>query len=169
MKILNNDLKELESAIIWWCSTRWDYQNEDKQKELAINYLQSKYPNDNFLTKWLINWIEYLKNLNEDDMIFLIDFAKKIFIEKFGLKNWSIAFVNFIWSLMQDWEKYSDTINMSIKINNILLKEFNETFKYFSKRHKYEIWKYINIIKNNLNIPIWWSDYEYWENYTFTN
>ena len=173
-KILNNDINELEAGIILWCSTKWLYQDEEKQNKIAINYLRWKYNLDdiNFdeiINNWNREWIKYLNSLDENDILELLLFSKDLFINKFWIKHWSIAFSLFFGGLMEDNEHYTKIINTSIKINKVLLKEYNYIIKYFAKNHKYEIWKYISYIINNLWIKISnrsnMDIYNFWENY----
>lgn len=173
MKIMNNDIKELESHIIMSSQTKWIYDIQKEKEEQAAVYLKKKYNFDNYwLDKCTIEFVEYLNSLSNIDLFELLNFAKKIYIQEFWKKHWNIAFSFFAWRLMEDWEDYSNILNKSKKINKYLFWEFNKIYKFFEKNHKYEIWKYIYMIMKNLwlKIPVYdkYDIYDYWENYTIT-
>lgn len=170
MKTFNNDMIEFEAAIFRGQYTDWNNKNIDLIVEEKINYVRKKYNTDIlWLDKWREKWIEYLNSLLEDDIFNILILTKDKYIINFWEKYWYIAFSGFSWWLMEDWEKYSKIINKSIKINKFLLNEFNKSYIFYKKNHKYLIWKYILLAYKNLNIKINKVKdidiYEYWENY----
>ena len=170
MKLLNNDIKEVESGILWFPHTGWNYEIAETKMSECIKYLKKKYNLNNiWLDNWREKWFDYLNNLSEVDTLNLLDFSKKLCIKNFWNKYWYIAFSNFAWNLMEDEEEYSNTINKSKSINKILLKEFIYTYQFYQKNHKYEIGKFIYRCMKNLCIslenPYNLDIYDFWEKY----
>lgn len=168
MKIINNDIWELESHILTCSDTRWIYDLRDKIENESWDYLNNKYDTKDD-TVYINIYVKYLNNLNEEGLLELLYFAKKLYIENFWEKHWNIAFSCFSWSLMEDWENYSNIMNNSKIINEYLFNEFNNIYKYYAKNHKYEIWTYILLASRNLGIDLWYKEgldiYDFWEDY----
>lgn len=168
MKIINNDLVELESHILLESNTRWVYEEKLLIEGKARVYLNRKYKSEDDMI-YIDLFVTYLNNLDEDEIMELLEFSQSVYIKAFWEKYWSIAFWWFSSWLMEDWENYSDIINDSDKLNEYLLNKFNDIHKYYAKNHKYEIWKHIFGCMKNLwrEIPNLWDEeyYEYWEKY----
>lgn len=170
MKLFNNDIKEIESAIFLGEYTDWNDKNIDLIVDKKVNYLKNKYnTNIKWLDKWRKKWIKYLNKLDENDIIELFEFTNNKYIEYFWKEYWNKAFSKFTGNLLEDWENYSKIINSSEIINKFLLEKYNEIIKSYKKNHKYEIWRYISIVYKNLDIKLANSEssdiYEFWEKY----
>lgn len=170
MKILNNDIKDLNAWLLRWCHTLWDNLIIDNIIEEAVGYLQKKY-NKNIceLDEWLDESLIYFNNLNEQEYIELFKYTKDLFLKNFWEEKWLIFYIKLTFWLMEDWEYYSEVINGSKTINESLLKDYNNWFKYYAKNHKYRIWQAISHVCRNLWYSIKWLNknnfYDFWENY----
>lgn len=170
MKIFNNDINDINAWLLRWCHTWWNNLKIDNIVDKSISYLKNKYNKDIYgLSDWENDWVNYLNKLNEQDYIELFKYAKELFIKNFWEEKWLIYYIKFTFGLLEDWENYSDIINSSKNINDILLKDYNSWFKYYAKNHKYEIWKPIAWVSKNLGKQINYLNhtdlYDFWENY----
>lgn len=170
MKIINNDIKELESHILIPSNTRWVYDLRDKIENESRKYLNNKYETKDDMV-YISLYVSYLNSLWREELLDLLHFAKKLYVEKYWEKYWSIAFSNFSGWLLEDGEKYSNLMNSSNSINEYLFHELNDIYKYYEKNHKYEIWKYISICAKNIKINLQYKEgddiYDFWETYYY--
>jgi hypothetical protein len=168
MKIINDDIQELESHVLMWSNTKWIYDLRDKIENESREYLSNKYSIKDD-TLYIDLYVKYLNNISEKDLLELLYFAKELYIQKFWKKHWGIAFSNFSGWLLEDGEKYSNLMNSSNSINEYLFHEFNSIYKYYAKNHKYEIWKYISICAKNIGVDLQYKEdddiYGFWETY----
>ena len=167
---INDDINEQEAWLLSSCDTLWIYGIQEREEENSLKYLRNKFNTNNlWLDKYCDIWVWYLNNLNEEKILKLFHFSKKLYNKNFWEKYWCIAFSNFAWGLVQDKELYSKIINNSKKINNFLFSEFNNSFKHYPKNHKYRIWIYISLVMKNLGISIKKPEnlnmYDFWEKY----
>ncbi|MCH2189222.1 hypothetical protein MK079_05350 [Candidatus Gracilibacteria bacterium] len=168
MKIINNDIKELESHILIPSQTKGIYEEAEMVENKARKYLEEKYnTNDDMI--YIHAYLDYLSSLNEKEILKLLYLAKELYIRMFGDKYGAIGFSCFAGCMIEGGEGYSDITQNSKDINEYLLKEFKLTYKYFKKNHKYEIGEYIFRCMRNLGMQIprltHNEYYEYWENY----
>lgn len=170
MKILNNDIKELDAWLLHSFHTCWYNLKIDILVEENILYLKNKYKTSlSWLDNYITFWINYLNNQNEQDYVDFFKYTKDLFIKNFWEEKGLVFYIKFTFSLMDDWEHYSKVINWSKIINELLLIDYKSWFKYYAKNHKYEIGKPIFWVSRNLWKSIEWlnnSDlYDFWETY----
>ena len=168
MKLLNRDLELTKAALILKVQT-WSYDKENFEEWKAIQCIEERwYIWAKGFDRYSDQWFKYVSDLNEQEILELLHFSKKLYIDTFWKKYWNIAFSSFSWWLLQENQELM-ILSKSIKINKYLLNQYNDIFQYYNKWHKYRLWKYILICCKNLGkkFPKLEHDeyYDYWENY----